>query len=118
MKSPTQRTKETLQNQGYLVEVVERWNAFAKVRKDLFGFIDILVVRGKAIVGIQATSGSNLSARLTKCKNHPNLPRWLEAADFEIWAWTVKKKKGKRPVTTCEVRTIRKEALNQEPLLL
>lgn len=118
-KSPTHRTKETLLEQGCkLVAIVEHWNSFAKVRQDLFGFIDILAVRNGVVVGIQATSGTNLSARLKKCREHENLPFWLDAAEFEIWAWTVKRRKGKRPEVKCEVRVIRREALNKEPLLL
>lgn len=119
MKSPTHRTKETLLEQGCkLVAIVEHWNSFAKIRQDLFGFIDILAVRNGVLVGIQATSRSNLSARINKSLAHENLPYWLEAAEFEVWAWDVKKKQGKRTEVKCEVRVIRKEALNKGPLLL
>jgi hypothetical protein len=72
--SPTQRTLKHLREQGYpLVQVVERWNAFARKRIDLFGIIDVVAV-GEDIVGVQATSGSNLSARVTKITASDALP--------------------------------------------
>lgn len=109
-KSPTQRTKEALEAQGCkLVAIVERWNNHARIRQDLFGFIDILALRNGVWVGIQATSGSNMSARVKKCLEHENLPYFLEASEFEVWAWTVKRRKGKRPEVTCEVRVIKNQ---------
>jgi hypothetical protein len=68
MSSPTQRTLAELRKRGAaLVQVVERWNAFAKVRVDLFGVIDVLAVMpsGKT-VAVQATSGANVAARVDK----------------------------------------------------
>lgn len=64
--SPTQRTLQHLREAGYpLVQVVERWNPHARVRQDLFGIIDVVAV-GADIVGVQATSGSNVSKRTAK----------------------------------------------------
>jgi len=37
--SPTQRTLKKLRDEVYLAQVVEKWNAFAKIRQDLFGII-------------------------------------------------------------------------------
>ena len=67
--SPTQRTLKKLRDSGDypLVAIVERWNAFAKLRQDLFGIIDLLAVDSKGnTVGIQVTSYSNISARVKK----------------------------------------------------
>jgi len=72
--SPTQRTLRHLRAAGYpLVQVVERWNPHAKVRQDLFGVVDVLAV-GSDIVGVQATSGSNVAARVRKLTDSPALP--------------------------------------------
>jgi chemotaxis regulatin CheY-phosphate phosphatase CheZ len=72
--SPTQRTLKHLRDQGYpLVQVVERWNSFARRRIDLFGIIDVVAV-GADIVGVQSTSGSNVSARVTKIMESQALP--------------------------------------------
>ena len=72
--SPTQRTLAHLRAAGYpLVQVVERWNPYAKVRQDLFGIIDVVAV-GVDIVGVQATSGSNVSKRVAKLTESAALP--------------------------------------------
>lgn len=74
MSSPTQRTLAYLRAAGYpLVQVVERWNPHARVRQDLFGVVDVLAV-GSDIVGVQATSGSNVAARVRKLTDSPALP--------------------------------------------
>lgn len=68
MSSPTQRTLKHLRGQGFpLVEVVEHWNAFARVRHDLFGIIDVIAVSPTTgVTGVQCTSGDNVSARVKK----------------------------------------------------
>src|ERR1700687_2738371 len=64
--SPTQRSLAELRARGYRAQVVERWNPYAKVRVDLFGFIDIVAVGNGETVGVQATSGDNVSHRIQK----------------------------------------------------
>lgn len=67
MTSPTQRSLAHLRKQGYRAEVVERWNPHSKTRHDLFGVIDIVALSPEnETVGIQATSLSNVSARVKK----------------------------------------------------
>lgn len=74
MSSPTQRTLAHLRRAGYpLVQVVERWNPHARIRQDLFGIIDVVAV-GADIVGVQATSASNVAARVRKLTDSPALP--------------------------------------------
>ena len=71
--SPTQRTLKRMRESGdyVLVQIVEHWNAFARVRQDLFGIGDIL---GISITGeshiIQVTSYSNMNARIKKIEDH------------------------------------------------
>jgi hypothetical protein len=74
VSSPTSVTLADLRAAGYpLVQVVERWNPYARVRQDLFGVVDVLAV-GQDIVALQATSGSNVSARVRKLTDSPALP--------------------------------------------
>jgi hypothetical protein len=74
VSSPTHRTVQHLRAAGYpLVQVVEKWNPFARVRQDLFGIIDVVAV-GADIVGVQATSGSNVSKRVAKITESDALP--------------------------------------------
>jgi hypothetical protein len=74
MSSPTQRSLRVMRERGYpLVQVVEKWIPRARQRKDLYGIIDVLCV-GADIVGVQATSASNVSARVTKITESEALP--------------------------------------------
>jgi hypothetical protein len=100
-KSPTQRTKAELQRRGAKpIAIVERWNSFAKIRQDLYGCIDILCVLNGRVLGIQASTAANRSARLEKALKNENLPFWLTAADFELWSWKEEKRPGKKTLAT------------------
>ena len=66
MSSPTQRSLEHLRKGGYLPAVVEKWNMHARIRQDLFGFIDVLAVKDGETLAVQATSDSNVSSRVAK----------------------------------------------------
>lgn len=89
--TPTARTLKYLRDSGNSAEVVERFNSFTKRRKDLFGFIDVVAI-GPAIgvLGVQVTSGSNLSARIDKIKTEcaDNAKAWLSTgARIEVHGW-------------------------------
>lgn len=71
--SPTQRSLELLRSRGYLCEVVEKWNPYARIRQDLFGFGDILAIREDEVLLVQTTSGSNMAARIQKIADHENV---------------------------------------------
>lgn len=65
--SPTERSLAHLRGQGMVAQVVERWNPHARIRQDLFGCIDILgLAPNGETVGVQATSGANVSKRVAK----------------------------------------------------
>ena len=66
MKTPSSRTLDKLRADGWRVAVVERWNSHARVRHDLFGFVDVLAIRGDETLAVQATSASNVAARVRK----------------------------------------------------
>jgi len=77
--SPTQRSLKYLRDQGYTVAVTEKWNPFAKIRQDLFGFVDLIAIRNGTTLAIQTTSASNISSRRKKIESHENLPVVLSA---------------------------------------
>ena len=86
--SPTQRSKAFLEGRGYQVEVTERWNPFARIRQDLFGFIDMLAIREGEILGVQTTSRSNMSARIRKIAEHENVAAVRKAGiRIEVHGW-------------------------------
>lgn len=93
--SPTARTLEECRKRGWPVDVVERWIAIpghpaGGVRKDWCGFGDILAIAPDGAVIIQATSGSNGAARVTKIREEcGDTLRAVCAAGIrvEVWAW-------------------------------
>jgi hypothetical protein len=111
MSSPTQRSLEFCRKQGWIAGVVEKWNPHARIRQDLFGCIDIIVIDDleQGPLAVQATSGTGHAARRKKSVAEPRLKLWLEApARFEIWSWSKKGPRGKRKVWT----------LRREPITL
>lgn len=78
-----------------MVAVTEHWNSFAKIRQDLYGIIDILCVHNGKTIGLQTTSGSNVSARQTKMEESPAL-RHLREAGWIILIHGWRKVKVKR----------------------
>ena len=85
---------------GYTCGLVEKWNAFAKVKQDLFGFIDIVAINGKEILGVQCTSLGGHSARKTKILKSPLAPIWINSgARVQVWGW---KKTGNKWETKIE----------------
>jgi len=88
--SPTSRTLELLRDTGWVADVVERWVPKTRVRRDLYGVIDVLAfhVEHSRILGVQATSGPNGAARTTKILKEPRARGWLRAGgELEVWAW-------------------------------
>lgn len=85
--SPTQRTLKFMRKNGYLSEVVERRLPRVFITKDLFGFIDVLAVKGEDIVGVQTTSGANVAARITKIVEHENYPTVIAAMRIVVHGW-------------------------------
>jgi hypothetical protein len=71
--SPTELTLREMRNRGYKCAITEHWNPFAKIRQDLFGFIDVLCLGDNEVIGVQATSYSNISARVKKIAEHENV---------------------------------------------
>ena len=77
--SPVQRTLKLLRKRGYMAAVVERWNAFARIRQDLFGVIDVLAVGNGQTVAVQTTSSSNVASRVAKLSASEALPEMRRA---------------------------------------
>jgi hypothetical protein len=92
--SPTARTKKLLEAEGFAVEVVERWIPGANIRRDLWGFLDVLAIRDQETVGVQVTTSDHLANRRRKILASPLLQRVLGAGwRIEIHGW--RKVKGR-----------------------
>ena len=86
--SPTTRTLARLRELGYVATITERWNAHARIRQDLFGFIDVLALRDGEVLGVQACAGASASARVKKIIEHENLNAVRKSGiRIEVWAW-------------------------------
>jgi hypothetical protein len=88
--SPTARTLTRLCDLGYHAVVVERWIPQANVRRDAFGFGDILACHpGEHVVLlVQATTVAHVAHRLAKARALPELAAWLRAGgQFQVWGW-------------------------------
>lgn len=81
--SPTQRTLALLRERGYKAAVAEKWNHFAKIRQDLFGFIDIVAVGHGRTLGVQACIANDIAARVEKVGKADALPELILAG------WTI-----------------------------
>lgn len=99
--SPTSLTLRKLREDGYTAQVVEVWNPHARIRQDLFGFIDVLAVKGTETLAVQATSAPNVSSRVNKIADSPLIAAVREAGwTVVVWGWA---KKSNRWTLTREV---------------
>lgn len=73
------KSMAVLREAGYLVEKVERWNAFSRTKADLFQIADLVALGDDEVVFVQVTSASNHAARRTKIADHENTGRIRKA---------------------------------------
>ncbi len=66
----------------------------------LFGCIDIIAAYpAGGVLAVQATSSSNLAARVAKAKTEPRLAVWLRAGGtFEAWGCSLRGARGRRKI--------------------
>ena len=104
--SPTQRSTKYLRDQGFIVAKVEKWNQYAMVRQDVFGFGDLLIAKeGYGIALVQTTSRSNLNARMVKAREIPEFDLWLRAGGKVLFhGWSRRGPRGKRKTWQVEER--------------
>jgi len=88
--SPTQNSLKKIKTDGWTtVAIVEHWNPFARVRQDLFGFIDILAINDDGeVLAVQTTSYTNISARVKKIAENEHIGRVRKANwRIEVHGW-------------------------------
>lgn len=91
MTSPTQLTLKKLRDDGYVAEVVEKWIPGANIRRDLFGFIDVLAIKPGEILGVQCTSRGHVRNRCNKIAESDLVDNVREAnIKIEVWGWDKK----------------------------
>ncbi len=127
--SPTARSRDYFKKLGIASAIVERWNPHAKIRQDVFGFIDLIacvpltpghhgpvgdspfvstwyeIVPGH-LLAVQTTSDANVAARVKKItEDCPHARDWLESGGrIVVHGWGKKGAAGKRKLWT--LRTV------------
>ena len=101
-ETPTTRTLKQLRFEGFTCAIVEKWNPHAKIRQDLFGFIDILALRGETTLAVQCTSYSNMSARIKKIADDEHV-RAVRDANWQIQVWGWHKVKNRWQVRIVDI---------------
>jgi len=81
--TPTARSVAHLRALHWTVGVVEQRIPNTNITRDLFGFIDLLAIRGDETLAVQVTSGSNMAARERKITEHENLAA-VRAAGWRV----------------------------------
>lgn len=106
--SPTQRSLKLLRDRNWLVAIVEKWNPYVKIRQDLFGFGDLLAVRGDEVLIVQCCRGADLSTRVKKIQAEPRAKVWLASIyrQIVVHGWRKVGARGKRKVWECREETL------------
>ena len=88
--SPTSRSLAYLRANLYQAKVVEKWNAHARIRQDLWG-ADIIACRAvpePEILLVQTTTKKNMAARERKLRDLTEVWGWIRSGGkFEIHGW-------------------------------
>ena len=90
--TPSARTIQHFKKAGFFVQNVEMFIPQINIRRDLFGFIDLVVLDPKSekIVGIQATTLAHAAERKDKIINScgKTATAWLKCQGIiEVWGW-------------------------------
>ena len=102
--SPTQLSLKELRKTCTAVQVVERWNPHAKIRQDLFGFVDILALNGAETIAVQSTSWANTGARAKKIAESDHVAAVREAGwRVLIHGWRKNAKTNRYELKTLDI---------------
>lgn len=75
----TYRSMKMLRESGWCVDKTEQYIHQARRKKDLYGIIDVLAVRGETTMGVQVTSRGEIARRKRKILDSPAFPLLIEA---------------------------------------
>lgn len=106
--SPTARTLAWCRRQGWTAAVVEKWNPHAEIRQDLFGCIDVVALQPgqTGVLGVQATTATNVSHRLAKMVAEPRARVWLECGNRLLLVGWAKQGSGPKKTWTRSERYV------------
>lgn len=101
--SPKARSMDYLRKQGWCVADVEKWNSFARVRQDAWGFCDLICFSSlhPGVTAIQVTSDTNRSHRRQKLEQMDEVRRFKLCSNrVLLHSWGKRGLRGKRKVWT------------------
>ena len=116
MSSPTSHTLVECGKRGWIVAVVERVFPKTFIRKDVWGFGDLLAVDDEpGALLIQACVTGDAPKRVAKIREHcrEDALRWLSAGNrISVWGWAKRGAAGKRKLWTLKEYPVTMETLD------
>ncbi len=84
----TPLSMKLLRDEGLMVAVVEKWNPHAKIRQDLFGFVDLLALGEDQTIAVQVCRRADIATRRNKIADHENVGAVRKAGwTIQIHGW-------------------------------
>ena len=125
-------TLQLLRSHGYICDMTQRWIPIPKhpaggISRDLYKFIDVVgILPGKEMIGVQCTSDANISSRLRKICDDPEVAAlaalWLSIPNHRIvvMGWKKRKKSAdnKTMVYKARMKEITTDMLTEERMEL
>lgn len=107
---------------GWVPATVEQRVPHTFITRDLFGFIDIVVLDGKrGLLGVQATTGDHTGHRIDKINDtspegvRPAALAWLRAGlRLEVWGWRKRNDRTPGAKKVWTLRRIKAELVDDE----
>ncbi len=105
----TNATRKALEKEGWTVTVVEQTIPHCFIKRDAYGYGDLLACSpSRGIMLVQATGGdssSNFHARIAKIKAEPRHAIWLASGGrIQVWSWQKKAGQKERWPNVMEIR--------------
>lgn len=117
--TPSARSIKHLRSKGWQVGMTEKWNPYARIRQDLWGFADAVgciaeygqdgayPTRRLEIALFQFTSTPNMGAREAKIRASKEAAYWLACGGkIYVMGWALRGARGKRKVYTLSEKEI------------
>jgi len=97
-----------LEAEGWTVGTVEQRIPHTFITRDLFGFLDLMAMApSRGLMGVQATGGGNMAARVAKIRLEARAGIWLASGGrIQVHDWV--KVKGQK-TRHCKILEITKE---------
>lgn len=99
-------SKNRLNADGYVAEIVERYNPRSRRSNDLFGFADVIAFKSERCFLIQVTSASNRADRLKKVLENNTAAFLVATKSAEILMHIWAKKSGRWKLEQVNITTL------------